>query len=46
MINVFQSIIEITKFEMKKNSGTKDKKENIKIKKTPNKKNTKKNKSC
>jgi small GTP-binding protein len=46
VINVFQSIIEITKFEMKKNSGTKDKKENIKIKKTPNKKNTKKNKSC
>lgn len=46
VINIFQSIIEITKFEMKKNNNKNDKKENIKIKKTPNVKTTKKNKSC
>jgi hypothetical protein len=47
---VFQSIIEITKFELKKNINKNNKNENIKIKHTAggsgNKKNHKKNKAC
>lgn len=50
VINVFQSIIEITKFELKKNINKNNKNENIKIKHTAggsgNKKNHKKNKVC
>ena len=50
VINVFQSIIEITKFESKKDLNKTNKNENIKIRRTTggngNKKNHKKNKGC